>query len=86
MKTLFYHLKDQTMMGCIGYTRENSALKAYLIPGQFKIIWIFEDLHCNILFCFLSFTLGNVTIVTRTNDFQYFICMSSTTQNIVFFY
>lgn len=84
MKTLYYHLRDQTM-GYIRYTKK-SALKADLIPGQFKIIWIFEDLHCDILFCLLSLTLGNVTIVTRTNDFQYFICICSTAQNIVFFY
>lgn len=70
----------------MGYIRKKVLKKAYFIPGQFKIIRSFEDLHCDILFCLLSLTLGNVTIVTGTNDFQYFIFMSSTAQNIVFFY
>lgn len=69
-----------------GISDIHKSLKVYLISGQFKIIWIFEELYCNFLFCFLSLTLGNITIVTGTNDFQYFICMSSTAQNIVFFY
>lgn len=84
-KKLYYCLKTLTM-GLLDKQKTKSALKAYLILCQFKIIWIFEDLHSNILFCLLSLTLGNVAIVTTTNDFLHFICASSTAQNIIFFY
>lgn len=49
---------------------------------HFKMRRVLENLHCHVFFCPLILTLSNLTQGAITDDFQDFVFLSCTAQNI----